>query len=167
MKIASWNVNSLKVRLPHVLAWLESERPDALGLQELKMDTPAFPHEAFEAIGYRAIVSGQKTYNGVAWLLRQPTEASTTEKPTIIHEIGFADWPDAQARTLTVQWLGLTLMVWYVPNGQSVGSEKYVYKLKWLEAARCSIKQALAKTPKLVIVGDFNIAPADEDVYDP
>ncbi len=162
MKIASWNVNSLKVRLPHVLAWLESERPDALGLQELKMDTPAFPHDAFEAIGYRAIVWGQKTYNGVAWLLRQDILENS-----LIGETGFIDWPDEQARALTITWQEYVLMVWYVPNGQTVDSEKYLYKLQWLEAAQRMLAQALAKHEKLIVVGDFNIAPADEDVYDP
>src|SRR5579872_6661686 len=101
MKIASWNVNSLKVRLPHVLAWLEAEQPDALGLQELKMETGAFPTEAFEQAGYRTIALGQKTYNGVAWLIK--ATALPSETP-LIGEFGFAHWPDVQARALTLDF---------------------------------------------------------------
>ncbi|MES2206475.1 MAG: exodeoxyribonuclease III [Pseudomonadota bacterium] len=163
MKIASWNVNSLKVRLPHVLDWLTQQQPDALGLQELKMDTPVFPHAAFEAIGYHCAVMGQKTYNGVAWLVKNESH----ERVFSQEEIGFEGWIDPQARAIGIQLNGITLMDWYVPNGQAVGSEKYLYKLEWLNAAQQHIKNTLAKNDKLIIVGDFNIAPADADVYDP
>lgn len=158
MKIATWNVNSLKVRLPHVLDWLESEQPDALCLQEIKMLTEAFPHDAFEALGYQAIVSGQKTYNGVATLTKKPQTDVVTD---------FPDLDDPQRRILASTVNGVRILNVYVPNGQDVGTDKYAYKLNWLSHMRDFIAAELKKHKKMVILGDFNIAPADEDVYDP
>lgn len=158
MKIVTWNVNSLKVRLPQVLDWVQSEQPDVLCLQELKMVTESFPYEAFEALGYHCQVSGQKTYNGVATLSKHPQ--------TDI-EMDFPQLDDPQRRIMASTINGLRVLNVYVPNGQSVGSDKYQYKLNWLKHMRAYIEDSLKAYPRMVILGDFNIAPADEDVYDP
>jgi exodeoxyribonuclease-3 len=158
MKIATWNVNSLKVRLEHVLNWLGEHEPHTLVLQEIKQVTEAFPEEAFTEIGYKAIASGQKTYNGVAVISRDPIEDAVTDFP------GFED---PQRRILATTVGGVRVINLYVPNGSEVGSEKYAYKLSWLEALHGFLKSELEQHEKLVVLGDFNIAPADEDVYDP
>jgi len=158
MKIASWNVNSLRVRLPHVLDWLEAQRPDVLGLQELKMPTEAFPADAFKEIGYESVAYGQKTYNGVA-LVSLPTPANVTT--------GLPGFPDEQRRVIAADYDGVRVVNLYVPNGQAVGAEKYVYKLAWLEALRTWLAEEVTTHPEVVVVGDFNIAPADRDVHDP
>ncbi len=161
MRIASWNVNSLNVRLPQLVRWLESDdarAPDVLALQELKLEAARFPRAELEALGYQALVSGQKTYNGVALLARAlPTDA-VAELP------GFAD---PQRRVLAGTVDGVRVVNFYVVNGQSVGSEKFDYKLAWLEAARAFLTEQLAQYPKLVVLGDFNVAPEDRDVHDP
>jgi exodeoxyribonuclease-3 len=157
-KIASWNVNSLKVRLPQVLDWLEDSQTDVLALQETKLEDSAFPQEAFQEAGYEVIFRGQKTYNGVAWISRHPmTDVSDS----------FVDFPDEQKRILAVTVNDTRLINFYIPNGQSIDSPKYEYKLNWLNAMNNFIHQELQKYPKLVVVGDFNIAPDDIDVYDP
>tara|TARA_R110002049_G_scaffold272614_4_gene450237 strand:- start:1280 stop:2047 length:768 start_codon:yes stop_codon:yes gene_type:complete len=158
MKIATWNVNSLKVRLPHVSAWLDANDPDILVLQEIKQPTADFPDDEFIATGYHAVANGQKTYNGVAIIARQPPEDIVTDFP------GFED---PQRRILAATVGDVRVINLYVPNGSSVGSEKYSYKLAWLAALRGFLEDELAKHERLVVLGDFNIAPKDEDVYDP
>lgn len=158
MKIATWNVNSLNVRLPHVLEWLSANAPDVLVLQEIKQVTDAFPVEELSDAGYRSIASGQKTYNGVAVISREQPGDPVTDFP------GFED---PQRRILAVTVDDVRIVNLYVPNGQAVGSEKYAYKLGWLDALRKFIEGEIERHDKLVILGDFNIAPADEDVYDP
>ncbi len=157
MKIATWNVNSLKVRLGHVLDWLEQHSPDALVLQEIKQVTDAFPADAFREAGYEAIASGQKTYNGVAVIARHAPKDPVTDFP------GFED---PQRRILATSIDGVRVVNLYVPNGSEVGSEKYTYKLEWLAALRGFLEDEMKTHEKLVVLGDFNIAPADEDVYD-
>jgi len=158
VKIATWNVNSLKVRLPHVIEWLNIARPDVLVLQEIKQVTEAFPAAALEEAGFRSIASGQKTYNGVALLSRNPASSPVTDFP------GF---DDPQRRILAATVDGVRVINLYVPNGSSVGSEKYTYKLRWLAALKGFLQEELKTHEKLVVLGDFNIAPDDRDVYDP
>ena len=158
MKIATWNVNSLNVRLPHVLEWLSAHEPDVLVLQEIKQVTEAFPEQALTEAGYKFAASGQKTYNGVATISRQEPLDPVTDFP------GFED---PQRRVLATTISGVRVIDLYVPNGQTVDSEKYQYKLRWLEALRGFLKEELESHPNLVVLGDFNIAPEDRDVYDP
>ncbi len=158
MKIASWNVNSLKVRLPHLMDWLDSAQPDIVALQEIKMVDDDFPHEAIEGAGYRALVSGQKTYNGVALLTR-------TKAVDPIYDIPGFD--DPQRRVLAATVGDIRVIDLYVVNGQEVGSEKYAYKLAWLAALRDWLDDEIKRYPQLVVLGDFNIAPDDRDVHDP
>lgn len=156
MKIATWNVNSLKVRLPHLLDWLAAEQPDALCLQELKCEDKAFPLEAINAAGYQAVFTGQKTYNGVAILSRLPGEAVQKNIP------GFED---PQQRVVAATIGDTRVISAYFPNGQAVGSDKFAYKLDWLKALTAWLQDALQKYPKLVLAGDFNIAPEDRDAH--
>ncbi len=158
MKIASWNVNSLRVRLPQVLEWLAVNPIDILAIQETKTQDPDFPQQEIEAAGYKAVYSGQKTYNGVAIL------AKTTPKE-IITDINNLD--DPQRRILAATIKGVRVLNLYVVNGSEVGSEKFAYKLDWLEKVTVHIKQELKQYNKLVVLGDFNIAPDDRDVHDP
>lgn len=158
MKLASWNVNSLKVRLPQVLQWLDSERPDVLGLQETKLTDENFPVDAIRDAGYQAVYAGQKTYNGVAVLAREPMSAPVTDIPGL---------DDLQRRVMAVTVAGIRFINLYVPNGSEVGSDKYAYKLDWLNRLHDWIRAEMAEYPRLVVVGDFNIAPADADVHDP
>lgn len=162
MQIATWNVNSLSVRLPQVLAWLAANPVDALGLQELKLVDEKFPHDAFEAAGYHAVCFGQKTYNGVAIVSRSPARDVVRNIPG--HE-------DEQARviaaTLDTASGPLRLINCYFVNGQEPGSDKFAYKLAWLAALHDRVRQELAAHPRLVLVGDFNVAPEDRDSYDP
>jgi len=157
MKIATWNVNSLNVRLPHVLEWLASAEPDVLVLQEIKQVSEAFPEASFVEAGYQAVASGQKTYNGVAVISHKPSADQVTDFP------GFED---PQRRILASTIDGVRVINLYVPNGHSVGSEKYEYKLGWLAALNVFLKDQLKTHDKLVVLGDFNIAPEDRDVYD-
>jgi exodeoxyribonuclease-3 len=158
VKIATWNVNSLNVRKPHVLEWLSSAKPDVLALQEIKQVTEAFDTDSFAAAGYKAVASGQKTYNGVAVISRNNVTDVVTEFP------GF---DDPQRRVLASTIDGVRVVNLYVPNGNSVGSEKYEYKLGWLAALKSFLAAELKSSEKLVVLGDFNIAPEDRDVYDP
>ncbi|MCC2644548.1 MAG: xth [Burkholderiales bacterium] len=158
MQIATWNVNSLKVRLPQVLDWLQSSNCDTLTLQELKLDNPFFPIEAFKEIGYNCAFNGQKTYNGVAIISRHTIE-------DIVYDI--PNYPDIQKRVISATVGGVRLICVYVVNGESIDSEKYKYKLLWLEHLHNYIKANLLAYNKLAILGDFNIAPQDIDVYDP
>jgi exodeoxyribonuclease-3 len=157
MKLATWNVNSLKVRLPQVLDWLAAHRPDALCLQETKLEDDKFPRGEIEAAGYHAAFSGQKTYNGVAILTRQPLAGAT----------GIPGFDDPQKRVIAVTLDGVRVICVYVPNGESVESDKYRYKLDWLAALTGWLRAELAQHPKLALLGDFNIAPGDADVHDP
>lgn len=147
----------MNVRLPHVLEWLAANRPDMLVLQELKQVTDAFPAEALSEVGYSSIANGQKTYNGVAVISRTQATDPITEFP------GF---DDPQRRVLAATISGIRIVDLYVPNGQAVGTEKYEYKLSWLAALRDFLQGELSRHEKLVVLGDFNIAPADEDVHD-
>lgn len=158
MKIASWNVNSLTVRQAHVVEWMKSANPDILALQEIKQPSDAFPGEAFRELGYEAIANGQKTYNGVATISRRPMTEPAIEIP---------DLGDPQRRLLATTVDGLRVVNLYVPNGQSLGSEKYRYKLGWLAALRNFLAAELRQHDHVVVLGDFNIAPEDRDVYDP
>jgi exodeoxyribonuclease III len=157
MKIATWNVNSLKVRLPQVLEWLALNQPDVLCLQETKLQDEHFPVSEIAAAGYQTIYSGQKTYNGVALLSRQPVSEVITGMP------GFED---PQKRLLGGVHDDVCIVCIYVPNGEHVTSEKYQYKLRWLAALREWLREMLSRHRKLVVLGDFNIAPEDCDVHD-
>lgn len=158
VKLACWNVNSLKVRLPQVLDWLKSEEVDILALQETKLLNEHFPAEVFENLGYHVAFSGQKTYNGVAVLSRLPLTEAVTDIPQLL---------DPQRRILGVCIGKLRLVNIYVPNGSELDSEKYQYKLDWLEKVTAYIQSELEKFPYLAVVGDFNIAPSDKDVHAP
>jgi len=158
MKIATWNVNSLKVRLPHLLDWLAEQQPDVLCLQELKQEDHNFPCAEIEAAGYQVAFSGQKTYNGVALLARQPITDVLYGNP---------HFPDEQKRLITGTVGDTRVICAYMPNGQAVGSDKYDYKLRWLDALAIWVGEELAAHPKLALCGDYNIAPDDRDVHDP
>ena len=158
IKVVSWNVNSLRVRLPQVMDWLAQHRPDILGLQETKMTDPDFPAASFEEAGYRVVFSGQKTYNGVAIISKARVEDCLTDPSNL---------EDPQRRILATTCGGVRVINLYVPNGAEVGSDKYAYKLDWLGKVRAFIGDELARHQNLVVLGDFNIAPEDRDVYDP
>jgi exodeoxyribonuclease-3 len=160
MKIASWNVNSLKVRLPHLAQWLAEAQPDVVALQETKLEDAKFPVDEIAAMGYRAVFSGQKTYNGVAILARD-----THAFEDVLTDIPGLD--DPQRRILAATVGGVRVVDLYVVNGKAVGDEKYTYKLDWLAKMRDFLAQEIVRHPKLVVLGDFNIAPDDRDVYDP
>lgn len=159
MRIASWNVNSLSVRLNHVLSWLRDKEPDVLCLQELKMQDEKFPYDAFLELGYHAQVFGQKSYNGVAILSRHHQTQSVYK--------GIPDYQDTQARVLAATYQNVRVINVYVPNGQSVESSKFQYKLDWCLALKKYLQTELVTHQKLVLLGDFNIAPDDHDVHDP
>ena len=158
MKLATWNVNSLTVRLPQVLDWLILNQVDALVLQELKMTDEKFPFQAFQQIGYKAHCFGQKTYNGVALLSRSPATGVVRNIP------GFAD---DMARVISADVNGIRIIGGYFPNGQEPGSEKFEYKMNWLKGLRSWVREELAKHPQLVLMGDYNITFDDADVWDP
>ncbi|WP_133681886.1 exodeoxyribonuclease III [Paludibacterium purpuratum] len=161
MKLATWNVNSLKVRLPHVLSWLSTSQCDVLCLQELKLEQAAFPQAEIEAAGYRAAWFGQKTYNGVAILTRLPLEPRDVV-------CGIPDYPDVQSRVIAATVGDMRVICAYFVNGESVESDKYQYKLAWLAGLHRYIERELQlHDGRVVLLGDFNIAPADLDVYDP
>ena len=162
MRIATWNVNSLTVRLPQVLAWLETNPVDALCLQELKLTDDKFPHDALKDAGYEAAAFGQKTYNGVAIVSRHPLRDVVRNNPA---------FEDEQARviaaTVDTPAGALRLINGYFVNGQEPGSEKFAYKMRWLQALQDMVRAEMAAHPRLVLVGDFNVAPEDRDSYDP
>lgn len=157
-KLASWNVNSLKIRLDQVLDWLESTGTTILALQETKLLDENFPHEVFKECGYYVAYSGQKSYNGVAIVSRYPITEISCDIP---------DLEDPQRRILAATIADLRLINLYVPNGSELASEKYQYKLMWLEKMKNYIQQQLSLYPKVAVVGDFNVAPEDRDVHDP
>ncbi len=158
MKLATWNVNSLKVRLPHLLGWLAANPVDVVCLQETKLQDADFPQEELEKAGYHSVFSGQKTYNGVAILSRAPLSE-------VQH--GMSGLEDEQKRVIAATCNGVRVVCLYVPNGQAVDSDKYRYKLQWLESLRLWLQAELEKYPRLAVLGDYNIAPEDRDVYDP
>jgi exodeoxyribonuclease III len=158
MKIATWNVNSFKVRLPHVLDWLAVEQPDVLCLQETKQEDKAFPYTELEAAGYRAIHNGQKTYNGVALLSKSAAMDEHRDIP---------DFDDPQKRIIAATFNDVRVICAYMPNGSEVGSEKYEYKLRWLKALHSWLDGEMKRFPRLALLGDYNIAPDDRDVHDP
>ncbi|HEV7800090.1 MAG TPA: exodeoxyribonuclease III [Burkholderiales bacterium] len=158
MKLATWNINSLNVRLPHVLDWVGKHRPDVLCLQETKLEDPKFPADALREAGYETLAHGQKTYNGVAILSRLPmTDAQS----------GIPGFEDDQKRVLSATISGVRIVCAYVPNGENLTSPKFQYKMKWMEAFRLWLKDELARHPHLAVVGDYNVAPEAQDVHDP
>jgi exodeoxyribonuclease III len=158
MKIATWNVNSLKVRLPHVLDWLAANSPAALALQETKLTDETFPVDTLAEAGYRCVYAGQKTYNGVAILAKSEPGDPLTDVDGL---------DDPQRRFLAATVDGVRIINLYVVNGAEVGSEKYAYKLAWLEKVTAWIAEEMKRHERLVVLGDFNIAPDDRDVHDP
>ena len=158
MKLATWNVNSLNVRLPHVLDWLRDNPIDVLCLQETKQEDVKFPYDGLKTAGYQAIHNGQKTYNGVAIL-------STHEMTEVEH--GIAGFADEQSRVISATIQGVRVICVYIVNGQAVDSEKYVYKMRFLTALISWLENELKKHPNLVLLGDYNIAPEDRDCHDP
>jgi exodeoxyribonuclease-3 len=158
MKLATWNVNSLKVRLPQLLEWIAGDSPDIICLQETKLDDPKFPVAEIEAAGFHVVFSGQKTYNGVAIVSRNP--------PAEVNK-GISGFADEQKRVIAATLGTVRIVDAYVPNGQSVVSDKYRYKLDWLNAFTLWLEEELARHPNLAVVGDFNIAPESRDVHDP
>jgi exodeoxyribonuclease-3 len=158
VRIATWNVNSLRVRLPQLLGWLGTAAPDVLALQETKLSDDAFPVAELQAAGYASVYSGQKSYNGVAILARTPPGEVVRDLP---------GYDDPQRRVLAATVAGVRVIDLYVPNGQSVGSDKYYYKLGWLRALRGWLRRELDAHQRLAVLGDFNIAPEDRDVHDP
>ena len=158
MKIATWNVNSMNVREPHVIEWLQSHEPDVLVLQEIKQVTEKFPAEALLELGYHSIASGQKTYNGVAVI---------SKTPPVDQVFDFPDLEDPQRRILASTVGDVRVVDLYIPNGSEVGSEKYAYKLNWLKSLRNFLEAEMQQHENVVVLGDFNIAPADADVHDP
>lgn len=158
MRIASWNVNSLRVRLEQVTDWLAHADPDVLGLQETKLTDENFPLSVFEDLGYQAVFSGQPTYNGVALISRQTPQDVSMELEA---------FPDSEKRVLAATYGDVRILNLYVPNGRSVDSEKYQYKLEWLRALDSQLRKELRHHKHVVAMGDFNIAPEDRDVHDP
>ena len=158
MKIASWNVNSLRVRLPQVLEWLYESKVDVLALQETKTQDPDFPHEEIEKAGYQVLFSGQKTFNGVAILAKSELIDPITDVKNL---------DDPQRRILAATVDDVRVINLYVVNGSEVGSEKFAYKLDWIEKVTAHIKKEMKTHKKVVVLGDFNIAPDDRDVHDP
>jgi exodeoxyribonuclease-3 len=157
-RLATWNVNSLRIRLPHLLDWLGSARPDAMCLQETKIEDANFPVDALRAAGYRAVFCGQKSYNGVAILSRD-------ELADVQH--GIPDFADDPKRVIAATVSGIRIVCIYAPNGQAPGSDKYAYKLKWYDALAAWLKEELLRRPRLAVLGDFNVAPEDRDVHNP
>lgn len=158
MKIVSWNVNSLNVRLPHLQQWLSAFAPDIVALQETKLEDSRFPDTALAEAGYRSVFAGQKTYNGVAILSRETAQDV---------QVGIPGFEDEQKRVIAATVGGLRIVNLYVVNGQDVGTEKYAYKLRWLDAVHAWLQQELARYPDTIVLGDFNIAPEARDTHDP
>jgi exodeoxyribonuclease-3 len=158
VKIATWNVNSLKVRLPHVLQWAAEQEPDVIALQEIKQPDEDFPAEALRAAGYEALSNGQRTYNGVALVSRSTARDAVRALPGS---------EDTQRRVLAATVGGVRIVNLYVPNGQSVDSDKFAYKLDWLSRLHDYLIEELRDHERLIVLGDFNIAPEDRDVHDP
>ncbi|NDJ16412.1 exodeoxyribonuclease III [Myxacorys almedinensis] len=166
MKIATWNVNSVRTRLAHVTAWLTASSADVLCLQETKVTDDLFPQAAFAEVGYRSYVYGQKSYNGVALLSRLPLDAVQMGFGAVLPESLVGDL-DEQKRVITGVIAGIQVVNLYVPNGSSLDSDKYIYKLRWLKVLREYLQVLLAKSPSLLVCGDFNVALEDIDIHNP
>ncbi|HTT13568.1 MAG TPA: exodeoxyribonuclease III [Burkholderiaceae bacterium] len=162
LSVATWNVNSLKVRLPHLTDWLAKHASDVVCLQETKLADENFPAVALQAAGYASVFAGQKTYNGVAILFRQAQGRTPAEV-----QVNLPNFADDQKRLLAITLEGLRVVCVYVPNGQAVGTDKYDYKLRWMAALRDWLRDELARHPRLLVAGDFNVAPEPRDVHDP
>jgi exodeoxyribonuclease-3 len=158
--LAAWNVNSLNVRLPRLLNWMAAHSPDVLCLQETKLEDPKFPVADIKAAGYTAVHAGQKTYNGVAILVRDGIAVSDVT-------VGIPGFGDEQKRVIAATAGDIRVIDVYVPNGQSVDSDKYAYKLAWCKALAGHLRDELARHPNVAVLGDFNVAPEDRDVHDP
>ena len=158
MKIASWNVNGIRARIDHVVAWIEDNQPDVLALQETKVVDELFPYDAFEALSYSVEAFGQKSYNGVANIIKNGSVETSK---------GISGFDDPQTRVISTTHEDIRVVNVYVPNGQAVGSDKFAYKLDWLDHLKKMLNDDLKKYPKMVVLGDFNIAPCDKDVHDP
>ena len=158
MRLATWNVNSLKVRLPHLLDWLGRQQPDILCVQETKLEDDKFPRNEIESAGYQVVFSGQKTYNGVAIVSKVAAEDVL---------MGIPEFEDSQKRVIAGTFAGTRVVCAYVPNGQSIDSDKYAYKLSWLTAFEKWLDTEIRTHSGLAVLGDYNIAPSDEDVHDP
>lgn len=166
MKVATWNVNSIRTRLNHVTQWLQANPVEVLCLQETKVTDEQFPRSPFEEIGYHLCISGQKSYNGVAIASRSPLESVSAGFAPILGTSQVGDLDD-QKRVITGVLENVRIINLYVPNGSSVGSDKYTYKLRWLETLRDYLKTLLEQHSDLLVCGDFNIAPEDRDIHDP
>ena len=167
MRIASWNVNSVRTRLDQVLAWLKAEQPDLLCLQETKVDDPLFPLKPFEQEGWHVSVHGQKSYNGVALVSRMPLEDVRCGFVGELAGDADAERLGEQKRVISALIDGVRVLNLYVPNGSSVNSDKYHYKLEWLACLRSYLKAMASRDEPLCVVGDFNIAPDARDIHDP
>jgi len=162
LTLATWNVNSLKVRLQHLLDWLGTHAVDVVCLQETKLPDDRFPVDVLRQAGYDSVYTGQKTYNGVAILTRRATVGAATEV-----QANLPDFPDEQKRLIAATVAGVRVVCGYFPNGQAVGSDKYDYKLRWIAALNEWLRGELARSPQLALLGDYNVAPEDRDVHDP
>ena len=167
MRIATWNVNSVRTRLDQLLAWLEEEGPDVVALQETKVADDLFPRQAFEALGYATAISGQKAYNGVAILSRLPLEDVQVGFEPLLPGDGAAQTLAEQKRVISARIEGLRVLDLYVPNGSSLSSDKYAYKLQWLACLERYLAVQAQQGEPLLMLGDFNIAPEDRDIHDP
>lgn len=180
IRLAAWNVNSIKVRLPHVIAWLESQEKaqspiDALCLQELKLTDDKYPHHELEQAGYLSLTNGQKTYNGVAILVRKASlSAMSTDPQTTFLKASknIPNFTDEQQRIVAAtisfkETQAIRIISAYVPNGQDPASDKFQYKMDWLQALQVWLRDELKANTRLALLGDFNIAPEDQDVHDP
>jgi exodeoxyribonuclease-3 len=162
LTLATWNVNSLKVRLSHLSDWLATHAADIVCLQETKLPDDRFPSTEVSAAGYDCVFTGQKTYNGVAILTRRATVGTASDV-----QIALPDFADEQKRLIAATVAGIRVVCVYFPNGQAVGSDKYEYKLRWIEALAAWLRGELQRHPQLALAGDFNVAPEDRDVHDP
>jgi exodeoxyribonuclease-3 len=162
LTLATWNVNSLKVRMQHLLDWLGQHAVDVVCLQETKLPDDRFPATELQEAGYESVFTGQKTYNGVAILTRRATVGAAADV-----QAGLPDFPDEQKRFIAATVAGVRVVCCYFPNGQAVGSDKYDYKLRWIGALNQWLRAELARAPQLALLGDYNIAPEDRDVHDP
>ncbi len=162
LTLATWNVNSLKVRLQHLLDWLGKHAVDVVCLQETKLTDDRFPVDVLQQAGYESVFSGQKTYNGVAILTRRATVGAATDV-----QANLPNFEDEQKRLIAATVAGVRVVCGYFPNGQAVGSEKYDYKLRWIAALNEWLRAELERSTQLALLGDYNVAPEDRDVHDP
>lgn len=162
LKLATWNVNSLKVRLPHLADWLAAHAADIVCLQETKLTDDRFPVDELAEAGYDSVFAGQKTYNGVAILTRRSTVGKASDV-----QVSIPDFDDDQKRLIAATAAGIRIVCAYFPNGQAVGTEKYEYKLRWMAALTGWLRSEMKQHPQLALAGDFNVAPEDRDVHDP